>query len=287
MKPPKLSRIQDRKGWAAKEQNTKKHIRQLVVNQMRVSAEAAVRARGVPAALAGGVREVRGAVSVPEDGPAMEVDDCYEDLTTRDTPMDRIVVGDVGFGKTEVAMRAIFRVFAGGGQVFVLAPTTVLAKQHAATIAARFRPFGAGVELMTRNVKESERKEVMARWKRGEAQVIVGTHSLLNLEPEMYGRLKMLVIDEEQRFGVKHKDQISALKASVDVLTLSATPIPRTLHMAIAGFRDAAAGPRRRPPQRRRSTPCSRRTTRRSCARRCRRSSRGTGGCSTSCPRSA
>ena len=181
----------------------------------------------------------------------MAVDDCYEDLTTRDTPMDRIVVGDVGFGKTEVAMRAIFRVFAGGGQVFVLAPTTVLAKQHAATIAARFRPFGAGVELMTRNVKESERKEVMARWKRGETQVIVGTHSLLNLEPEMYGRLKMLVIDEEQRFGVKHKDQISALKASVDVLTLSATPIPRTLHMAIAGFRDASLvttpPPQRRP----------------------------------------
>ena len=122
----------------------------------------------------------------------------------------------------------------------MLAPTTVLAKQHAATIAARFRPFGAGVELMTRNVNESERKEVMARWKRGETQVIVGTHSLLNLEPEMYGRLKMLVIDEEQRFGVKHKDQISALEGVRGRPHLSATPIARTLHMAIAGFRDAS-----------------------------------------------
>ena len=152
-----------------------------------------------------------------------------------DTPMDRIVVGDVGFGKTEVAMRAIFRVFAGGGQVFVLAPTTVLAKQHAATIAARFRPFGASVELLSRHTKESGKKDVIERWKRGETQVLVGTHSLLNLAPEAYKRLNMLVIDEEQRFGVKHKDQISALKSSVDVLTLSATPIPRTLHMAIAG----------------------------------------------------
>ena len=117
--------------------------------------------------------------------------------------MARIVVGDVGFGKTEVAMRAVFRVFAGGGQVFVLAPTTVLAKQHAATIAARFRPFGAGVELLSRNVKESTRQETLGRWKRGETQVIVGTHSLLNLEPEMYDRLRMLVIDEELRLGVK------------------------------------------------------------------------------------
>ena len=253
VKPPKLSRIQDRKGWAAKEQNTKKHIRQLVVNQMCVYLQRlqCVREPYQPPSQEVYTRfgELFPFQLTPDQ--AMAVDDCYEDLTTRDTPMDRIVVGDVGFGKTEVAMRAIFRVFAGGGQVFVLAPTTVLAKQHAATIAARFRPFGAGVELMTRNVKESERKEVMARWKRGETQVIVGTHSLLNLEPEMYGRLKMLVIDEEQRFGVKHKDQISALKASVDVLTLSATPIPRTLHMAIAGFRDASLvttpPPQRRP----------------------------------------
>ena len=253
VKPPKLSRIQDRKGWAAKEQNTKKHIRQLVVNQMCVYLQRLQCVREPYQPPSPEVYKRFGELFPFKLTPdqAMAVDDCYEDLTTRDTPMDRIVVGDVGFGKTEVAMRAIFRVFAGGGQVFVLAPTTVLAKQHAATIAARFRPFGAGVELMTRHVKESERKEVMARWKRGETQVIVGTHSLLNLEPEMYGRLKMLVIDEEQRFGVKHKDQISALKASVDVLTLSATPIPRTLHMAIAGFRDASLvttpPPQRRP----------------------------------------
>ena len=148
-------------------------------------------------------------------------------------------------------MRAVFLVYSGGGQIFVLAPTTVLAKQHAATMAARLRPFGARVELLTRNVNDAERKAIMNRWKAGHTHVIVGTHGLLNLPFQMYVPLRMLVIDEEQRFGVKHKDQISALKSSVDVLTLSATPIPRTLHMAIAGFRDASLvttpPPERRP----------------------------------------
>jgi len=252
-KPPKLDKIQDRKGWEAKEQNTKRHIRQLVVNQMCVYLQRLQCVRAPYAAPSDSAYERFGDLFPFELTPdqSRAIADCYEDLSDRDTPMDRIVVGDVGFGKTEVAMRAVFRVFAGGGQVFVLAPTTVLAKQHAATIAARFRPFGAGVELLSRNVKESTRQETLGRWKRGETQVIVGTHSLLNLEPEMYDRLRMLVIDEEQRFGVKHKDQISALKASVDVLTLSATPIPRTLHMAIAGFRDASLvttpPPQRRP----------------------------------------
>jgi len=253
VKPPKLSKIADKKGWAAKESSTKKHIRQLVVNQMCVYLQRLQCVRPPYQPPSDEVYKRFGELfpftMTPDQ--VMAVNDCYDDLTTRDTPMDRIVVGDVGFGKTEVAMRAIFRVFAGGGQVFVLAPTTVLAKQHAATIGARFAPFGAGVELMTRNVKESEKKEVMNRWRAGNTQVIVGTHSLLNLDPSMYVNLKMLVIDEEQRFGVKHKDQISALKASVDVLTLSATPIPRTLHMAIAGFRDASLvttpPPERRP----------------------------------------
>ena len=253
VKPPKLSRIQDRKGWEAKEESTKRHIRQLVVNQMCVYLQRLQCMRNPYQAPSSDVYERFGDLFPFELTPdqAMAVKDCYEDLSTRDTPMDRIVVGDVGFGKTEVAMRAIFRVFAGGGQVFVLAPTTVLAKQHAATIAARFRPFGASVELLSRHTKESGKKDVIERWKRGETQVLVGTHSLLNLAPEAYKRLNMLVIDEEQRFGVKHKDQISALKSSVDVLTLSATPIPRTLHMAIAGFRDASLvttpPPQRRP----------------------------------------
>ena len=106
-------------------------------------------------------------------------------------------------------------------------------------MTARLRPFGASIDLMTRNVKEAEKKDIMERWLAKRTHVLVGTHSLLNLPSTMYDPL-VLVIDEEQRFGVKHKDKISSLKSSVDVLTLSATPIPRTLHMAMAGFRDAS-----------------------------------------------
>ena len=213
VKPPKLSRIQDRKGWQMREANTKKHIRQLVVNQMCVYLQRLQCMRQPYQPPADEVYQRFNDLFAYDLTPdqAMAVNDCYEDLSQRDTPMDRIVVGDVGFGKTEVAMRAVFRVFAGGGQVFILAPTTVLAKQHAATMAARLRPFGASVELLNRNVKESERVAVLKRWKDGETHVVVGTHILLNLQQEMYGRLKLLVIDEEQRFGVQHKDQISAL----------------------------------------------------------------------------
>jgi transcription-repair coupling factor len=253
VKPPKLSRIRDRKGWIQRERNTEHHIRQLVMNQMLVYLQRLQCMRQpyeFPSEENYEQFDESFAYRLTPD-QASAIDDCYEDLTHRDTPMDRIVVGDVGFGKTEVAMRAVFLVYDGGGQTFVLAPTTVLAKQHAANMAARLRPFGACVELLTRNIHETERKAIMKRWKDGRTHVIVGTHGLLNLPLEMYAPLKMLVIDEEQRFGVKHKDQISALKSSVDVLTLSATPIPRTLHMAIAGFRDASLvttpPPERRP----------------------------------------
>ena len=253
VKPPKLSRIQDRKGWIQREKNTEKHIRQLVMNQMLIHLERLKCMRQpykLPSKEMYQQFDESFAYRLTPDQTSA-INECYEDLTRRDTPMDRIVVGDVGFGKTEVAMRAVFLVYSGGGQTFVLAPTTVLAKQHAATMAARLRPFGARVELLTRNVNDAERKAIMNRWKAGHTHVIVGTHGLLNLPFQMYGPLRMLVIDEEQRFGVKHKDQISALKSSVDVLTLSATPIPRTLHMAIAGFRDASLvttpPPERRP----------------------------------------
>lgn len=250
---PKLSRIQDRKGWQTREATAKKHIRQLVVNQMSLYLKRlhCIRAPYTPPCedIYKRFNDSFSYTLTPDQATAIR--DCYDDLSKRDTPMDRIVVGDVGFGKTEVAMRAIFRVLSSGGQVFVLAPTTVLAKQHAATISARLEIFDMSVELLNRNVKESSRLAVLQRWMMGKTDVVVGTHLMLNLPPENYKRLNLLVIDEEQRFGVKHKDQISALKATVDVLTLSATPIPRTLHMAITGFRDASLvttpPPERRP----------------------------------------
>ena len=253
VKPPKLSRIRNQKGWLQREAVTKKHIRQLVVNQMSIYLQRlqCIRPPYVPPSekVYSRFNDLFAYRLTPDQKAA--VNDCYEDLSERDSPMDRIVIGDVGFGKTEVALRAIFRVFTGGGKIFVLAPTTVLAKQHAATLAARLRPFGASVELLSRNIKTSERNAALNRWLKGSVDVMVGTHILLNLTPEIYSRLNLLVIDEEQRFGVKNKDQITALKASVDVLTLSATPIPRTLHMAVSGFRDASLvttpPPERRP----------------------------------------
>ena len=157
----------------------------------------------------------------------------------RETPMDRLVVGDVGFGKTEIAIRAIFRAVGDKRQVLLLTPTTVLARQHALLLTARFAPFGVSIGFLTRFTAAPERARIVAGLADGSVHVVVGTHALLS-DAAHCCRLGLLIIDEEQRFGVKHKDAISGLKSSVDVLTMSATPIPRTLHMALAGFRDAS-----------------------------------------------
>ena len=155
----------------------------------------------------------------------------------REVPMDRLVCGDVGFGKTEVAMRATFLAIEAGKQVAVLVPTTVLAEQHRQNFAARLAPFGAVVESLSRFRSPKEAKEVLARLKNKQVDVLIGTHRLLSGDAH-FADLGLLVVDEEQRFGVKHKERIKQLRAHVHVLTLSATPIPRTLHMATAGLRD-------------------------------------------------
>ncbi|MGF1541044.1 MAG: transcription-repair coupling factor [Pleurocapsa sp.] len=155
-----------------------------------------------------------------------------------DRPMDRLVCGDVGFGKTEVAIRAIFKVVTGGHkQVAVLAPTTILTQQHYHTIKERFAPYPINVGLLNRFRTPAERKEIMQRLATGELDVVVGTHQLLGKEVK-FKNLGMLVVDEEQRFGVNQKEKIKAFKSQVDVLTLSATPIPRTLYMSLSGIRE-------------------------------------------------
>jgi transcription-repair coupling factor (superfamily II helicase) len=180
---------------------------------------------------------------------AAAVEDIYADMS-RDTPMDRLVIGDVGFGKTEVAMRAVLRAVEAGKQVLVLTPTTVLARQHAGLFAARFAPLGVPTGFLTRFTAPSERRALTAAMAAGTLQVVVGTHALL-AEAELCPNLGLLVVDEEQRFGVRHKERITSLQTAIDVLTMSATPIPRTLHMALAGFRDtsviATPPPGRRP----------------------------------------
>ena len=151
--------------------------------------------------------------------------------------MDRLLCGDVGYGKTEVALRAAFKCVVEGKQVAILAPTTILVQQHYNTIRKRFSGFPAKVEMLSRFRTAAESKEILKKLEAGEIDIIVGTHRLLSKEVK-FQDLGLLIVDEEQRFGVAHKESIKQMKNRVDVLTLSATPIPRTLHMSMVGIRD-------------------------------------------------
>lgn len=172
----------------------------------------------------------------PTPDQLKSVQDVKRDMES-DRPMDRLVCGDVGFGKTEVAVRAIFKAVTANKQVALLAPTTILTQQHYHTLKERFAPYPIQVGLLNRFRSQQEKKEILQRLKTGELDVVVGTHQLLGKAVE-FKHLGLLVVDEEQRFGVNQKERIKALKTQVDVLTLSATPIPRTLYMALSGVRE-------------------------------------------------
>jgi transcription-repair coupling factor (superfamily II helicase) len=152
------------------------------------------------------------------------------------TPMDRLLCGDVGFGKTEIALRSAFRVAIQGRQVAVLAPTTILAEQHAKTFQKRCDPFGLRVEMLSRYRTGAQRRTIEEGLRAGTVDIVVGTHQILGKDIEFHN-LALVVIDEEQRFGVRQKERLKQLRAEVDVLTLSATPIPRTLHASLLGIR--------------------------------------------------
>src|SRR5690606_3601150 len=152
-------------------------------------------------------------------------------------PMDRLVCGDVGFGKTEVALRAVFKAVQDGKQAAVLVPTTLLAQQHFQTFGERYSGYPIRVEVLSRFLTNAQAKKVTAGLRNGEVDVVIGTHRLLS-EGLQFKNLGLLVVDEEQRFGVSHKERIKQLETGVDVLTLTATPIPRTLEMSLTGIRD-------------------------------------------------
>ena len=164
------------------------------------------------------------------------IDETLADLESH-RPMDRLVCGDVGYGKTEVAMRAAFKVVSAGRQVALLVPTTILALQHHQTFSERFKDYPVVIEELSRFKPVKAQKEIIARLAEGKVDIIVGTHRLLARDI-VYKDLGLLVVDEEQRFGVRHKEQIKQARKLVDVLTLTATPIPRTLHMSLVGLRD-------------------------------------------------
>src|SRR5947209_10995970 len=155
----------------------------------------------------------------------------------RPRPMDRLICGDVGYGKTELAIRAAFKAIDNGKQVAVLVPTTVLAEQHFRTFSQRLAEYPFVVECISRFRSHGEQKRILERLAAGGVDIIIGTHRLLSADV-YFKDLGLVVIDEEQRFGVEHKDRFKKLRQTVDVLTLTATPIPRTLHLSLLGIRD-------------------------------------------------
>jgi transcription-repair coupling factor (superfamily II helicase) len=173
-----------------------------------------------------------------EDTPDQRraTDDIKRDME-RPVPMDRLLIGDVGYGKTEVAVRAAFKAVQGGKQVAVLVPTTILAEQHYRTFAERLADYPVTIEALSRFRTAREQKETVRRLQSGELDIVIGTHRLLSTDVT-FKDLGLLIVDEEHRFGVRHKERLKQLRLEVDVLTLTATPIPRTLHLSLAGLRD-------------------------------------------------
>ncbi|NHC37193.1 transcription-repair coupling factor [Scytonema millei] len=235
-KPPELNKMSS-KAWANTKNRARKAIKKLAVDLLQLYAQ----------------RSQQSGYAYPIDSPwQVELEDSfpYQPTTDQlkatqdvkrdmesDRPMDRLVCGDVGFGKTEVAIRAVFKAVTAGKQVALLAPTTILTQQHYHTLKERFAPYPVNVGLLNRFRSAEERKELLKRLATGELDIVVGTHQLLG-KGVSFRDLGLLVIDEEQRFGVNQKEKIKALKTQLDVLTLSATPIPRTLYMSLSGIRE-------------------------------------------------
>ena len=236
-RPPELNKMAN-VSWTNTKSRVKKNIKKLAVDLLKLYAK----------------RSKLEGYAYPPDNPwQQELEDSFPYQPTpdqlkatqeikidleSDRPMDRLVCGDVGFGKTEVAIRAIFKVITSGNkQVAFLAPTTILTQQHYHTLKERFAPYPINVGLLNRFRSAAEKKEIMQRLATGELDVVVGTQQLLNKDVK-FKDLGMLVVDEEQRFGVNQKEKIKDFKSQVDVLTLSATPIPRTLYMSLSGIRE-------------------------------------------------
>ncbi|UCD10701.1 MAG: transcription-repair coupling factor [Nitrospinaceae bacterium] len=196
--------------------------------------------------LSKGVSYAGNPVLVQEFADAFEFEETEDQLNAIDDleadlecgkPMDRLICGDVGYGKTEVAMRAAFKVVLQKKQVAVLVPTTLLAQQHLNTFRERFKNYPVIIESISRFRTAAEQRDILARLKKGEVDILIGTHRLLSKDT-VFPDLGLIIIDEEQRFGVAHKEKLKKLRATVDILTLTATPIPRTLHFSLMGVRD-------------------------------------------------
>src|SRR5712691_7420275 len=223
--------------WQRVKESVRAALREMAEGLLRLYAQRAVADGHAFAADTPWQREFETAFRFEETPDQLRaIEDAKRDMEA-ERPMDRLVAGDVGYGKTEVALRAAFKAVADGTQVAVLVPTTVLAQQHWATFADRFAPFPARVELLSRFRAPKEQRAVVEGLRHGTVDVVIGTHRLLSKDVA-FKNLGLLVVDEEHRFGVAHKERMKQLRASVDVLSLTATPIPRTLYMSLSGVRD-------------------------------------------------
>ena len=223
--------------WQRVKESVRAALREMAEGLLRLYAQRAVADGHGFAADTPWQREFEAAFRFEETADQLKaIEDTKRDMEAG-RPMDRLVAGDVGYGKTEVALRAAFKTVADGMQVAVLVPTTVLAQQHWSTFADRFAPFPAKVELLSRFRSPKEQKVIVEGLRQGTVDVVIGTHRLLSKDVE-FKNLGLMVIDEEHRFGVAHKERMKQLRASVDVLALTATPIPRTLYMSLSGVRD-------------------------------------------------
>ncbi|MBD0268452.1 MAG: DEAD/DEAH box helicase, partial [Cyanobacteria bacterium Co-bin8] len=234
--PPQLNKMSS-KAWEKTKGKARNAIKKVAVDLLKLYAQRAkMEGYAYPPDMPWQAELEESFPYQPTPDQLKAVQDVKRDMES-ERPMDRLVCGDVGFGKTEVALRAIFKAITSNKQVALLAPTTILTQQHYHTLKERFAPYPIQVGLLNRFRSQQEKKDILQRLATGELDVVVGTHQLLG-KGVNFKNLGLLVIDEEQRFGVNQKEKIKSLKTQVDVLTLSATPIPRTLYMSLSGVRE-------------------------------------------------
>ncbi|MDQ3672964.1 MAG: transcription-repair coupling factor [Gemmatimonadota bacterium] len=234
--PPRLHALGGKR-WASQRDRTRAAIQEMTVELLDLYARRKVATRTPHLADTVWQRQLESSFLF-EDTPDQRTatTDVKSDME-RPQPMDRLLVGDVGYGKTEIAVRAAFKAIQSERQVVVLVPTTILAEQHARTFGDRLADFPVNVKTMSRFQTAKEQAAVLADLKAGKVDVVIGTHRLLSPDVH-FSRLGLIIVDEEHRFGVKHKERLKRLRLDTDVLTLTATPIPRTLHLSLAGLRD-------------------------------------------------
>ena len=234
--PPRLHRL-GATTWQRQRDKTRAAIRHMAAELLDLYARRQLAAGYAFPADTPWQRELESAFLYEDTPDQRRASDEVKRDMERARPMDRLLVGDVGYGKTEVAVRAAFKAVQAGKQVVALVPTTILAEQHGRTFRERLADYPVRIEVLSRFRTSKETAGVVARITRGEVDIVIGTHRLLSRDVA-FKDLGLLIVDEEHRFGVRHKERLKALKLAVDVLTLTATPIPRTLHLSLAGLRD-------------------------------------------------